>query len=210
LELINAYFPGITERQREQYASLQSLYEHWNAQINVISRKDIESLYEKHVLHSLSIAKFVTLTPGTVVMDIGCGGGFPTIPLAIFFPGVHFTAVDSIGKKIKVVNEIASALGLNNVTAIQARAETVKAKYDFIVSRAVAPVIDLLAWSKSKILENEKNEIPNGFLFLKGGDLKTELHEAHQRFQFRHKEVELHRYFNREFFETKKLVHIHS
>ena len=209
MELINRYFPDFTPAQLSQFAALQNLYEHWNAQINVISRKDIEALYEKHVLHSLAIARFVQFVPGTTILDIGCGGGFPTSPLAILFPEVQFTAVDSIGKKIKVVQEIVTALELKNVVALHARAETLKDKFDFIISRAVAPTIDLIFWSKGKIQETGKNKITNGFLLLKGGDLKNEMHEAHQRYQFKHEEISLKKYFNTEFFETKKLIYIH-
>jgi 16S rRNA (guanine527-N7)-methyltransferase len=209
MDLITRYFPDLTPLQREQFAALQGAYEFWNAQINVISRKDIEALYEKHVLHSLAIGKFVNFTPGTSIMDMGCGGGFPTIPLAILFPEVQFLAVDSIGKKIKVVNEIVQTLQLKNVIALNERAEKVNDKFDFIVSRAVAPIIDMIYWSKGKIKEENKNLISNGYLFLKGGDLKAELNEAHQKFQFKHEEINLKKYFNTDFFETKKLIYIH-
>ncbi|MCX6188552.1 MAG: 16S rRNA (guanine(527)-N(7))-methyltransferase RsmG [Bacteroidetes bacterium] len=210
MHLIEKYFPGITPKQHEQFAALQNLYEHWNAQINVISRKDIEALYEKHILHSLAIAKFITFSPHTDILDIGCGGGFPTIPLAILFPEVQFLAVDSIGKKIKVVNEIVTALHLTNVTALNARAETIDSKFDFIISRAVASALDLIFWSKGKIKAENKNLLTNGFLLLKGGDLKAELNEAHQKYQFKHEEINLKKYFNTDFFETKKLIYIHQ
>lgn len=210
MHYIQRYFPNITPLQKEHFEKLQSLYEFWNAQINVISRKDIEGLYEKHVLHSLAIAKIVSFKPNTTIMDIGCGGGFPTIPLAILFPQVQFLGVDSIGKKIKVVQEIATALDLKNVTAINARAETIKDKFDFIISRAVAPTLDLIFWSKGKIKAESINTIHNGFIFLKGGELKNELNEAHQRFQFRHEEISLKKFFDAEFFETKKIIYIHQ
>ena len=209
MELIYKYFPELNQQQQEQFAALQGLYEHWNAQINVISRKDIDALYEKHVLHSLSIAKFVKFSPNTSIMDIGSGGGFPVIPLAIIFPEVQFTAVDSIGKKIKVVNEIVQSLQLKNVIALHARGETINDKFDFIISRAVAPIMDLIFWTKGKIKDESKNLVSNGYLFLKGGDLKAELNEAHQQFQFKHEEINLKKYFNTEFFETKKLIYIH-
>lgn len=209
MDLINRYFPDLTPQQQERFAALQNLYEHWNAQINVISRKDIEALYEKHVLHSLAIGKFIAFTPNSSVLDVGCGGGFPTIPLAILFPEVQFIAVDSIGKKIKVVNEIVQALQLTNVIALHARAESLNAKYDFILSRAVAPVSDIIHWTKGKIKEENTNLVSNGYLFLKGGDLKEELKEAKQQFQFKHEEINLKKYFNTDFFETKKLIYIH-
>ena len=208
-EFIIQAFPELTEKQQNQFNALKSLYEDWNAQINVISRKDTENFYERHVLHSLAIAKVITFHPDAKILDIGTGGGFPGIPLAILFPEVQFTAVDSIGKKIKVVQEIVTALELKNVVALHARAETLKDKFDFIISRAVAPTIDLIFWSKGKIQETGKNKITNGFLLLKGGELKNEMHEAHQRYQFKHEEISLKKYFNTEFFETKKLIYIH-
>ncbi len=210
MHVIEKYFPGITPKQRHQFASLQDLYGHWNAQINVISRKDIEALYEKHVLHSLAIAKFISFSNHSDILDIGCGGGFPTIPLAILFPEVQFLAVDSIGKKIKVVNELVTALQLTNVTALNARAETIEMKFDFVISRAVASTLDLIFWSKGKIKSENKNLLTNGFLLLKGGDLKAELNEAHQKYQFKHEEINLKKYFNTDFFETKKLIYIHQ
>ncbi len=210
MQLIEKHFPDLSPTQKKQFGELQNLYEHWNAQINVISRKDIEALYEKHVLHSLAIAKFIKFVPNTSILDIGCGGGFPTIPLAILFPEVQFVAVDSIGKKIKVVTEIVAALTLQNVKAINARAESIDEKFDFIISRAVAPAIDLIFWSKGKIKPLNINKITNGFLLLKGGDLKAEMNEAHQRYQFKHEEINLKKYFDSEFFETKKLIYIHQ
>ncbi len=209
MELINRYFPNLTSRQQEQFDALQNLYEHWNALINVISRKDIEALYEKHVLHSLAIAKFINFSPQSSVMDIGCGGGFPVVPLAILFPEVQFTAVDSIGKKIKVVTEIIQSLQLKNVIALNARGESINDKFDFILSRAVAPINELIFWTKGKIKEENRNLVSNGYLFLKGGDLKNELKVAHDQFQFKHEEISLKKYFNTEFFETKKLIYIH-
>jgi 16S rRNA (guanine527-N7)-methyltransferase len=207
MKLIHEFFPGLTSRQKEQFQALLSLYPEWNARINVISRKDIDSLEEKHILHSLSIAKFMHFLPGTQVMDIGCGGGFPVIPLAIFFPGVKFTAVDSIGKKIKVVTEIAREAGLENVTAVHSRAEDIDKKFDFIISRAVAPMHEIIGWCKEKLLREGHNERPNGFIFLKGGDLTSEYKLIRQRND--HEEKDLSEYFPLPFFQTKKLVYLH-
>nr|MCS5664022.1 16S rRNA (guanine(527)-N(7))-methyltransferase RsmG [Flavobacteriales bacterium] len=171
LQIIEKYFPNLTEHQKEQFTQLKPLYEEWNAQINVISRKDIESLYERHVLHSLSLAKFITFEPGTKLMDLGCGGGFPGIPLAILFPEVSFTMIDSIGKKIKVVQEIADAIGLKNVQAYHMRAEKVKGSFDFVITRAVAPMMDLVKWTRKKYIKEQRHAIENGVIALKGGDL---------------------------------------
>jgi len=183
---------------------LQALYEHWNAQINVISRKDIESLYEKHVLHSLGIAKVMEFKPNTKIMDVGCGGGFPGIPLAILFPECKFHLVDSIGKKIKVVNEIATALGLKNLTAEHKRAEEVKDKFEFIISRAVTEFPAFYKWVQNKISKSQFNNLPNGILYLKGGDLSEELKDFKKRVVL----YDLKDYFKEEFFETKKVVYL--
>lgn len=205
VDIIFKYFPKLTEKQKKQFAELETVYPFWNDQINVVSRKDISSLYLHHVLHSLGIAKFMTsFTPGTKILDVGTGGGFPGIPLAILFPEVQFQLVDSIGKKIKVVREVAAAIGLENVEAFHLRAEELEEKYDFVVSRAVTRLIDFMPWVRNKIEKKDKNGLPNGILYLKGGDLKEEIKEARVR-------AELHSlstYFEEDFFETKQLVYI--
>jgi 16S rRNA (guanine527-N7)-methyltransferase len=204
VEIVLKYFPDITPQQKEHFAALQGLYSEWNEKINVISRKDIEQLYERHVVHSLAIYKFLPFQPGSKILDIGTGGGFPGIPLAIMMPDVQFHLTDSIGKKIKVVQEVADALGLKNVKAEHIRSEQVKSKYDFVVSRAVAELKMLLAWSNGKVLKDNVNALPNGLICLKGGDLKDELKEVK-----REKEIYgLSDYFSEEFFETKKLVYV--
>ena len=205
VEIIGRYFPRLSETQRDQFAELGTLYAHWNAQINVVSRKDIDRLYLHHVLHSLGIAKFINFTPGTQILDVGTGGGFPGIPLAILFPEVSFHLVDSIGKKIKVVREVAAALGLENVAADHIRAEQLDRKYDFVVSRAVTRLVDFYPWVQNKFLKKDKNAIPNGILYLKGGDLHDEIQEARLR------SAEIHplsHYFTEDFFETKHVVYI--
>jgi len=203
-ELILKYFPDLSERQKEQIDALFPLYHQWNERINVISRKDIELLYERHVLHSLSIAKFISFKPGTSILDLGTGGGFPGVPLAIFFPESSFHLVDSIEKKITVVKEVAKSLGLANLTATHDRVERVKEKYDFIVSRAVAKTKQLFIWTHQKIKESSKNDIDNGWILLKGGDLSEELKELRRPYI----ETPLTNYFEEAFFETKKLVFI--
>ncbi len=204
MEIINKYFPELTEEQREQFAALYDLYTDWNSKINVISRKDITNLYEHHVLHSLAIAKAIQFRPETEVMDLGTGGGFPGIPLAIMFPDARFHLVDSIGKKVKVATEIAQSVGLKNVTTRHCRAEDEKKKFDFIVSRAVMPLADLIKIVRKNIRKEQKNSYPNGILCLKGGDLSRELAP------FKHKAevIDLNNYFNEEYFDTKKLVYI--
>ncbi|MCI0921596.1 16S rRNA (guanine(527)-N(7))-methyltransferase RsmG [Sphingobacterium rhinopitheci] len=205
VDIIYKYFPKLSEKQKEQFAKLAEVYPFWNDQINVISRKDIESLYLKHILHSLGIAKFVTeFTPGTRILDVGTGGGFPGIPLAIIFPEVHFHLVDSIGKKIKVVREVAAAIGLTNVEADHMRAEQIDYKYDFVVSRAVTRLADFTPWIRNKFEKKDKNAIPNGILYLKGGDLKEEIKESKLK-------AELHplsSYFKEDFFDTKYVVYV--
>ena len=200
---ITKYFINLSERQLEQFDKLSHLYSEWNDKINVISRKDMDELYERHVLHSLGIAKVQTFLPGAQVMDIGTGGGFPGIPLAILFPETNFLLVDSIGKKITVVKEVAQALDLKNVQAIQERAENVKGEFDFIVSRAVTRMDDFTKWTKHKIRKKSLHELSNGILYLKGGDLTEEL----QHFP-KAKIFELSTYFEEAFFETKKVVHL--
>ncbi|HLT87629.1 MAG TPA: 16S rRNA (guanine(527)-N(7))-methyltransferase RsmG [Sphingobacterium sp.] len=205
VDIIYKYFPSLTERQKRQFAQLAEVYPFWNDQINVISRKDIDSLYLRHVLHSLGIAKFMTeFTPGTRILDVGTGGGFPGIPLAIFFPDVQFHLVDSIGKKIKVVREVAQALGLENVEADHIRAEQLDYKYDFVVSRAVTRLGEFASWVRNKFEKQDRNGIPNGIIYLKGGDLRDEIKESRLK-------AELHplsSYFKEDFFDTKYVVYV--
>lgn len=203
LEIIQTYFPDITPDQTSEFAQLYDLYSFWNNQINVISRKDIDLLYERHILHSLGIAKVMQFKAGTKILDVGTGGGFPGIPLAILFPESDFTLVDSIGKKIKVVNGVAEALGLKNVTAFQKRAEEVDQKFHFVVSRAVTEFPVFYSWVKNKFLKENFNDLPNGILYLKGGDLEEEFGNYFNRSKF----YDLKDYFKEEFFETKKVVY---
>ena len=196
-------FPNLTETQLQQFAQLEALYKEWNAKINVISRKDIDALYTKHVLHSLGIAKVMPFKPGASVLDVGTGGGFPGIPLAILYPETDFYLIDVIAKKIKVVQEVASALGLTNVKAEQKRAENVTEYFDFIVSRAVTNMPDFVKWVRGKVKKEQNHELPNGILYLKGGDLTEEL-EVFQKVTL----YNLSDYFSDEFFETKKVVHL--
>jgi 16S rRNA (guanine527-N7)-methyltransferase len=203
MEEILKHFPYLTELQKEQFAKLDFLYHDWNAKINVISRKDIDELYTKHVLHSLGIAKIVKFEPGTFVLDVGTGGGFPGIPLAILFPETRFYLIDVIAKKIKVVQAVAEALELKNLKAEQLRAELVKGDFDFIVSRAVTNMPDFVSWIKDKIKKKSKHELKNGILYLKGGDLTEELKDFPKATEYN-----LADYFENEFFETKKVVHL--
>lgn len=203
-DLIQKYFPDITLTQQQQYGRLQELYTFWNNQINVISRKDIDLLYERHVLHSLGIAKIMAFAPGTNVLDVGTGGGFPGIPLAILYPDTQFHLVDSIGKKIKVVNEVALALGLQNVKGSHLRAEEVKEKFDFVVSRAVTQLKDFYPWVKGKFSQDARNTLPNGILYLKGGDLTQEIAESGLAVQ----QFYLRDYFEEEFFDTKQVIYV--
>ena len=204
MDIILKYFPDITEQQKQHFAQLQELYSIWNAQINVISRKDIDALYEKHVLHSLGIAKVHQFAAGSKVLDVGTGGGFPGVPLAIMFPEVHFHLVDSIGKKIKVVEEVSAALGLKNLTAQHERAEKVKGTYDFVVSRAVTRMKPFVEWIQNKFETRSINSIDNGILYLKGGDLEEELNEVKRMYRL----FDLPDFFEEEFFETKKVVYM--
>lgn len=203
MELIQKYFHGLTDQQLYQFAKLQELYQDWNLKINVVSRKDIDELYLRHVLHSLGIAKVIQFLPGSKVMDVGTGGGFPGIPLAILFPETQFHLVDSIGKKIKVVNEVAEGLGIQNVKTTHGRVEDVKDTYDFIVSRAVAQMETFVHWTKGKIAKTQKHPLKNGILYLKGGDLTEEL-----ALYTTAKIYDLPNFFEEEFFETKKVVHL--
>ena len=204
MEIIQKYFPNLTETQRQQFAALYDLYTDWNSKINVISRKDITNLYEHHVLHSLGIAKYIQFVPGTTIMDLGTGGGFPGIPLAILFPEVKFHLVDSIGKKVRVATEIATAIGLKNVTFRHCRAEEEKQKFDYVVSRAVMPLTDLLKIIRKNISSEQRNALPNGLICLKGGELEKEtMPVRHQTDLF-----DLNTVFEEEFFETKKVVYV--
>lgn len=206
MELILKYFPDLTEEQKKQFAALYNLYLDWNSKINVISRKDIENLYEHHVLHSLGIAKVISFKPGTKIMDLGTGGGFPGIPLAILFPEVQFHLVDSIGKKVRVATEVANSIGLKNVTFRHARAEEEKQTFDFVVSRAVMPLTDLMKIIRKNISSKQQNALPNGLICLKGGELE------HEAMPFKNKTVlwDLKDFFEEAFFETKKVVYVSS
>ena len=204
MTLIDHYFPTLTAEQRERFAALDALYHDWNAKINVISRKDIDNLYEHHVLHSLGIAEIINFRAGTHVMDLGTGGGFPGIPLAIMFPDVQFHLVDSIGKKIRVCNEVITALGLTNVTTQHGRAEEVKERFDFVVSRAVMPLADLVKICRKLIGKQQQNALPNGLIALKGGELE---HEA-SAVKGEKLITPLSDFFAEEYFTTKKVVYV--
>lgn len=202
--IIFHYFPELTETQKKQFLQLGPLYTEWNEKINVVSRKDIENIYVNHVLHSLGIAKVMAFVPGASVLDVGTGGGFPGIPLAILFPQTQFHLVDSIGKKITVVNEVAKAIGLTNIKAEQIRAEQLKNKYDFVVSRAVTRMKEFYGWVGNKIKADSVHTLDNGILYLKGGDLDEEMDEMKKRYSI----YDLPNYFEEPFFETKKVVYI--
>lgn len=204
IDIILKYFPDLTEKQIKQFEMLGPLYQEWNEQINVVSRKDIDELYTRHVLHSLAIAKVIQFKNGTSVLDVGTGGGFPGIPLAILFPKTNFYLIDSIGKKIKVVKEVTAAIGLKNLEAEHGRAEKVKYEFDFVVSRAVTYLPRFNNWIKGKFNKNSRHKIKNGLLYLKGGDLTEELAEAGRKHQI----YELPDYFDEPFFETKKIVYL--
>jgi 16S rRNA (guanine527-N7)-methyltransferase len=202
-QLIFNYFPNLTQQQQDQFIALEALYQDWNLKINVVSRKDIEELYLRHVLHSLAIAKFISFNPGAQVLDVGTGGGFPGIPLAILFPETQFTLVDAIGKKIKVVQEVVDGLGIENVRAIHQRVEEDNNEYDFVVSRAVAAMPTFMRWIKGRIKKVSEHPIKNGVLYLKGGDLGEELQD--------YRTVQIYSlmdYYKEDFFETKKLVYL--
>ncbi len=203
VDIILKYFPDLSETQIDQFTKLEALYKEWNAQINVISRKDIDELYIRHILHSLGIAKVQPLKPGSKILDVGTGGGFPGIPLAILFPETTFLLVDSIGKKIKVVQGVAEGIGLKNLTAEHMRAEKVKGEFDFIVSRAVTAMPDFVKWVKKKCAKKQNHALKNGILYLKGGDLTEELKDFPNCTLF-----DLTESFEEDFFETKKVVHL--
>lgn len=204
MELINKYFPDLTADQRDKFGQMEELYQFWNARVNVISRQDIDTLYERHILHSLGIAKVLDFKSGTSILDVGTGGGFPGIPLAILFPKAQFHLVDSIGKKIRVVQEIADALKLTNVKAEQIRAEKLDDSYEFVVSRAVTRITPFVGWVKKNISKNSFHSLRNGILYLKGGDLTEELSELNQKSRI----YELSDFFEEEFFQTKKVLYV--
>ena len=204
MDIIRKYFTDLTDQQLDHFDRLGSLYTEWNAKINVISRKDIEQLYERHILHSLAIAKIIRFKPGTTILDVGTGGGFPGIPLAILFPETSFLLVDSIAKKIKVVNEVSTALNLQNVKAEHLRVEDVKQKFDFVISRAVTAFPAFYAMVRTKVSGQSNNDLPNGILYLKGGDFEQEISDFRPQIYL----YNLHDFFEEEFFETKRLIHL--
>lgn len=204
MEIIRKYFTDLNDQQLDQFGRLGSLYQEWNSKINVISRKDIQQLYERHVLHSLSIAKIIQFKPMTTVLDVGTGGGFPGIPLAIMFPETSFLLIDSIGKKIRVVNEVVSALNLRNVRGEHIRVEDVKQKFDFVVSRAVTAFPRFVSMARTKVASQNNNDLPNGILYLKGGDFEEEIRPFKEQIQV----FELQDFFQEEFFDTKRLIYM--
>ncbi len=204
MDIILKYFPNITEKQKQQFAALYDLYADWNSKINVISRKDIENLYTHHVLHSLGIAKLIQFKDGSMIMDVGTGGGFPGVPLAILFPKCNFLLVDSIGKKIRVATEVSSAIGLENIQFRHCRAEEVKEQFDFVVSRAVMPLPDLVKIIRKNVSKEQQNALPNGLICLKGGNLEGEL----KPFKKTAEADDLSMYFEEEYFKTKKIVYV--
>lgn len=204
MEIILKYFPHLTIQQKDQIEQLRSVYEEWNQKINVISRKDIDKIYERHVLHSMALATFLRFRSGSQILDVGTGGGFPGIPLAILFPDVQFTLLDAIGKKIKVVTEVSNAIGLQNVTPIHENVKNFQPKFDFVVSRAVTDLSSFLNLVSKNIGRKSNHAVPNGIIYLKGGDLNEELKPFGQRVEI----LELSKYFDEEFFETKKVVYL--
>jgi 16S rRNA (guanine527-N7)-methyltransferase len=204
VELICKYFPNLTDRQIEQFACLDGLYREWNSKINVISRKDMDCLYEHHVLHSLAIAKYINFRPGTKILDVGTGGGFPGIPLAIMFPDVTFKMIDSIEKKIKVTRSVAESIGLQNAEIVQENAKLEKGKFDFVVSRAVMNAADLVKLTRKNVLTVDKNSIPNGLICLKGGDLNEEMKAVRNWYEL----TDISNYFTEDFFAAKKILYI--
>ena len=203
MNIVENYFPDLSSRKKSQFTQLESLYGEWNEKINVISRKDIAELYERHVLHSMSIARLIEFAPGSQILDVGTGGGFPGVPLAILFPEVEFTLIDGIGKKIVAVDSIIKDLKINNAEGLKIRAEDLYEKYDFVVSRAVTKMETFVPWVKKNIAKKSKHNLPNGILFLKGGDLKEELQDFPKAKVFK-----LSEFFEEEFFDTKKIVHL--
>jgi 16S rRNA (guanine527-N7)-methyltransferase len=203
IELITKYFPNLSNRQQEQFAALYDLYAEWNAKINVVSRKDFDQLYLRHILHSLAIAKVCQFADGARVLDVGCGGGFPSVPLAIMFPNVHFVAADSIGKKITVVRGVCEGAGITNIDARNTRVEQIAEKFDYVVSRAVTEMSPFVGWIWNKIERGCKGTLPNGILYLKGGDLDAELAATKLKWQ----QINISEFFEEEFFETKKVVY---
>jgi 16S rRNA methyltransferase gidB len=204
MDLITKYFPHLTEEQRSQFAELDPLYREWNAKINVISRKDIDALYEHHVLHSLGIAQMIRFKPGTKILDFGTGGGFPGVPLAILFPECEFLLVDSIGKKVKVAGAVAESLGLKNVRVLHGRGEEIKEQFDFVVSRAVMQLQELVGFTKQLVHGTQRNGMPNGLICLKGGELQAELRPFKRIVEVQ----ELYPTFDEEYFKTKKVVYL--
>ncbi len=204
MEELLRFFPDLTQSQQDRFRQLWPLYLDWNSKINLISRKDFEFLYTRHVLHSLAIAKVVNFSAGSKILDVGTGGGFPGIPLAIMFPNCHFTLIDSIAKKITVVDDVIQQLGLTNAVAVRGRAEELKEKVDFVVSRAVAPMPEFKNWIWKLIVPGGKSALPNGILYLKGGDLRAELKEIKAPYEI----IDIHQIFDDPFFETKKVVYI--
>jgi 16S rRNA (guanine527-N7)-methyltransferase len=202
--IIQKYFPHLTAQQLLLFEKMAPIYREWNEKINVISRKDIDSLYERHILHSLAIAKIISFRPGTKILDVGTGGGFPGIPLAILFPECHFTLIDSIGKKIKVVQAVAEELGLTNVTAIHTRVQEVKEEYDFVISRAVTSFPDFVGWVRKNIARQPKNSRPNGIIYLKGGDFQEEIKNFKQSIEI----ADLPAFYEEPYFETKKVIYL--
>ncbi|HEX8547464.1 MAG TPA: 16S rRNA (guanine(527)-N(7))-methyltransferase RsmG [Cytophagaceae bacterium] len=204
MDLILKYFKNLSTQQIDQFHNAVTLYKEWNEKINVISRKDIDFILERHILHSLAIAKFIDFKSGTKVLDVGTGGGFPGVPLAIFFPEVKFTLIDSIGKKIKVVTEVSNQLGLKNVVPLNGRAEDVEGKFDFVVSRAVTKILPFYHWVRNKFEKESAHGLKNGILYLKGGDLTEELSELKKSYKI----FEIQSFYEEEFFETKKILYV--
>lgn len=203
IELITKYFPNLSDRQQEQFTALYDLYAEWNAKINVVSRKDFDQLYLRHILHSLAIAKVCQFADGARVLDVGCGGGFPSVPLAIMFPNVRFVAADSIGKKITVVRGVCEGAGITNIDARNTRVEQIAEKFDYVVSRAVTDMSPFVGWIWNKIERGKQGTLPNGILYLKGGDLDAELAATKLEWQ----QIPISDFFDEEFFETKKVVY---
>jgi 16S rRNA (guanine527-N7)-methyltransferase len=210
-EIIEKYFPGLADVQLKRFEQLQSLYSYWNERINIVSRKDIEHLYTRHILHSLSIAKIFTFAPGADILDVGTGGGFPVVPLAIMFPETHFTAIDSIGKKIKALEDIVKTLKLTNIVAKQERAENINQKFDFVTGRAVTNLPDFVGWVKKNIKHSAIHNVPNGIICLKGGDLTGEIQDTVKKYSLSPKQIveyQISDFFEESFFETKKIVYV--